>query len=80
MLIDDRVHKVLKLEDINSLISFEEWVKDNLSLYKEGGKVPSGHLKVFLEYIQQDLNMIEAEQRRDWKEKVKTLLERVEGK
>jgi len=51
MLIDGRIYKDLKFDDINTLVSLREWIKDNLTLHKEDEKISDSHLILFLEYI-----------------------------
>ena len=77
MLIDGRINKVLKFDDINSLISFKEWIKDNLTLYGEDQKIKDSHLETFLNYIQEETKRLHPEVKKDWREKIKELSERL---
>ena len=43
MLIDGRVKKALNFDDINSLVSFRDWLKNNLTLYEKDQKVNDNH-------------------------------------
>ena len=78
MLIDGRINEVLKFDDINSLVSFKEWIKDNLTLYEEDQKIKDSHLETFLNYIQEETRHLHPEVKKDWREKIKELLERLE--
>ena len=51
MLVDGRAHKVLNFYDLNSLISFEQWAKDSLTIYADDEKISDDNLKVLLEYV-----------------------------
>ena len=53
MLIDGRIHRVLELKDLNSLVSLSEWLKDNLSIYPEDRKIPNVNLAKHLRYIKE---------------------------
>ena len=48
MLVDGRAHKILNFYDLNSLISFEQWVKDSLTIYADDEKISDDNLKVLI--------------------------------
>ena len=78
MLINGRVTKPLKFEDINSLISFEEWIKNNLTLYGEDDRVEKPNMLTFLKYIQGELKNLDSEVTKEWAKKIISLIERLE--
>ena len=80
MLFEGRVFKVLNLDDLNSLISLEEWIKNNLSLYPDDEKISSSHLKVFLEYIKNNAKDQRVLDKKAWFDQVDQLIERAESK
>tara|TARA_B100000085_G_C18300075_1_gene413885 strand:- start:94 stop:339 length:246 start_codon:yes stop_codon:yes gene_type:complete len=80
MLIDGRSHKVLELKDMNSLVSFEQWLKQNLSIYPKNGSVPEGDLKIFLEYLKNQVEEQRLEDKAQWKEKLRSLGDWMERK
>ena len=77
MLIDGRVKQVLKFDDINSLVAFRDWLKHNLTLYGEDEIINDNHLKIFLKHIQEESIHLSGDAKREWKNKLKELLERV---
>ena len=76
MLVEGRKKRVFRLKDLNSLISFEDWLKRNLSLYSEDESVPSSHIISFLEYINQQIKEQKLADKREWQEQVEALLVR----
>jgi hypothetical protein len=80
MLLNGRTYKVLNLDDLNSLISLEEWVKNNLSLYPDDEKVSSNHLKTFLEYIKNNARDQRVQDKKAWFDQIDQLIERAESK
>ena len=80
MLLNGRTYKVLNLDDLNSLISFEEWIKNNLSLYPDDEKVSSNHLKIFLQYIKNNARDQRVQDKKAWFDQIDQLLERADSK
>ena len=78
MLINGRVHKVINFYDLNSLISFEQWIKDSLYVYSDDEKISNNNLKVFLEYIKNQAKENGVEKKREWFDKIDALIERVD--
>lgn len=79
MLINGKTHKTFNFKDINSLISFEEWIKENLSLYADSETVPREHLQTYLEYIKQTVYEQRVVDKKDWIEKIDSLIERTKN-
>lgn len=77
MLIDGRRHKVFDLKDINSLISFEDWLKRSLSIYPDDASVPESHLLDLLNYIRESVYSQKVEGKREWLEQIDALIKRV---
>ena len=80
MLINGRMNKVFRFDDLNSLISFEEWIKRNLGLYDEDKSVPFSHIKIFLEHIKNKVKEQRVFEKREWFEQIDQLIERIEEK
>jgi hypothetical protein len=78
MLIDGRVHKIFKLDDLSSLVSFEEWLKKRLDIYSEDQKVPGEDLKTFLLYIKERSKEQRVRAKREWFDTIDKLIERVD--
>jgi len=78
MLLNGKVYKVLNLDNLNSLISLEEWLKDNLSLYPDDEKISDNHLKTFLEYIKYNTKEQRVEEKREWFDQIDGLVKRIE--
>ncbi|MAG25709.1 hypothetical protein CMI47_09045 [Candidatus Pacearchaeota archaeon] len=75
MLIDGRVHAILNLEDLNSDISFRDWLVKNLSLYHEKKDVSDKDIRTFLtEYIIPKLSEIDGEVRNEWDTEIRGIL------
>ena len=53
MLIDGKTHKVFDFKDINSLVSFEEWLKRSLTIYPEDDSIPNAHILSHLGYLRE---------------------------
>lgn len=68
---------LLYIEDINSIISFKDWIKTNLPSYKD--KDPSeDDLEKFLSFIEnKKRDQIRSENAAEWREKIKELRGRV---
>jgi len=78
MLVDGRVYKVLEFDDLNSLVSFKEWLKNHLTLYFDDEKIPDHNIKVFLEYIKNQSKDQKVKEKREWFDKLDSLIERVD--
>ena len=77
MLIEGRQYQVLNLDDINSLVSLEAWVKKNLSLFDEEASLPSGKIEIFLNYIKEKVKSQKPADKSEWLEKLDSLEERL---
>lgn len=66
-------------KDLNSIVSFESWVKKSTGDYGEGGKdkVPVGHLQKYLDYINNELDEVVGSNKSDWKKAIDKLQERL---
>lgn len=66
--------------DLNSIISFEAWVKKTTKDYGEGDKdrVPAGHLEKYLGYIRNKLNEVVGSNKVDWIKAIEELQERLQ--
>jgi hypothetical protein len=78
MLINGRVHKVLNFYDLNSLISFEEWAKNSLTLYADDEKISDNNLKVLLEYVKNQAKENKVDKKIEWFNKIDALIERLD--
>jgi hypothetical protein len=76
MLIDGKTYKVFDFKDINSLISFEEWLKRSLTIYPEGDPIPSAHMLTLLGYLREAVYEQKIKDKRKWLEKIDVLIER----
>jgi hypothetical protein len=70
---------VLKLNHLNSLISFERWIRTSLSVPKEK-KIPLNHLEKYLGHIQWKLQEEVGANKDEWNEVISSLLDNLEKK
>ena len=78
MLLNGKTYKTFNLDDLNSLISLEEWIKNNLSLYPDDEKVSDNHLKIFLEYIKYNAKEQRVTEKKEWFDEIDGLIERID--
>ena len=78
MLINGKNHKTLEFKHINSLISFEEWLKENLSVYPGDSSVPKEHIIAYLGYVKQAVYDQKVEDKREWLDQLDGLAKRAE--
>lgn len=66
-------------KDLNSIVSFESWVKKSTGDYGEGNrdKVPVVHLQKYLDYINNKLDEFVGSNKSDWKKAIDKLQERL---
>ncbi len=77
MLIDGRAIRTLDLKrDLRSLVSFESWLKENLTIYPGGSRVPRSHIISLLQYIGVQINEQKVKDKAVWKKKIEFLLKR----
>lgn len=76
MWIEGRKKKVFRLKDINSLVSFEGWVKRNLSTYPGNKSVPKAQLIILLEYLKEKVYEQNIMDKKEWKSKIDELIDR----
>ena len=76
MLIDGKTYKVFDFKDINSLISFEEWLKRSLTIYPDDDPVPSADMLSHLEYLREAVYAQRVKDKRKWLEQIDSLVER----
>ena len=76
MLIDGRYKKTFNFDDINSLVSFEDWIKLNLSIYSEESKVPKHNVLDFIEYIRREVQTQRVIDKKKWLDKLDALKDR----
>jgi hypothetical protein len=75
MLVDGRTYKVLKIEDLNSDISFGEWLVRNLSLYDNREEIPKQHIEIYLKrYIVPRLTEVNGDTRSLWRAEIEGIL------
>lgn len=68
------------IEDINSIISFKDWIKNNLPSYKNR-EPTEDELEKFLKFIEdKKRDQIRSENAAEWREKIKVLKERSKKK
>tara|TARA_Y100000114_G_C11764050_1_gene332064 strand:+ start:13017 stop:13265 length:249 start_codon:yes stop_codon:yes gene_type:complete len=67
---------LLYIEDINSMISFKDWIKNNLPSYKDKDPTES-EMESFINFIEnKKRDQIRSENAPEWREKIKVLRER----
>lgn len=66
--------------DLNSIISFEAWIKNKTKDYGEGDKdrVPVGHLEKYLGHIKNKLNEFVGSNKADWIMAIEELQKRLQ--
>tara|TARA_A100001011_G_C14233265_1_gene809840 strand:- start:1021 stop:1305 length:285 start_codon:yes stop_codon:yes gene_type:complete len=74
MLIDGKIFEVLNFDDINSLVSFKDWLRKNLTIFREDQKISDQQIKVFLNYVKEKCKDQRVEDKRLWLDKVDNLL------
>ena len=75
MLINGRQHKIFRMEDMRSLISFRAWIHENLSLYPEEKDIPTSHVVDFLDYLSHILREQKVKDKKEWMDRIDTLKE-----
>jgi len=78
MFIDDKIHKIFRIEDANSLISLERWIRDNTDLYDEKTKIENEHLKIIVNYLSKQLERSKMINKSDWITALNILMSRLE--
>ena len=78
MLVDGRAHKILNFYDLNSLISFEQWIKDSLTIYADDEKISGDNLKTLLEYVKNQVKENNIEKKAEWFSQIEALSERAD--
>lgn len=76
MLIDGKVHRVLEFSDLNSLVSFSEWLKDNLTIYPKNKAIPNNNLSKHLNYLREQAKEQRVKEKREWLDQIDALIER----
>jgi hypothetical protein len=79
---EDKKEKLslMYIEDINSIISFKDWIKNNLPSYKNR-EPTEDELEKFLKFIEdKKRDQIRSENAAEWREKIKVLKERSKKK
>ena len=79
MLIDGKKFEVLNFDDINSLVSLEHWIKNNLTIFREDQKIKSDQLKIFIEFLKEKSKDQRVENKRKWLEQFDKLLEWIDN-
>lgn len=80
MFIDGKIYKTFRFEDMNSLISFEKWVRDNTDLYRKDQVISPEHFKIFIEYLKEKTSDIKLVSKKDWLSQLSLLAGRLEEK
>ncbi len=88
MLIDGRLFKILKLEDLSSPVSFSNWIQTNLksqSRFSRKELLKSGKLLRFIEFLEDDIKNQSLDNNPEWftaikqiKDSIKSQMERYE--
>jgi len=72
----DNLKIALKIDDIRSIISFREWLKDNLDVFKS--KNPSNEeVLIYLDYIKNSLYSERLSNKKEYLKKIKRITKRV---
>tara|TARA_R100000152_G_C6632757_1_gene79810 strand:+ start:249 stop:500 length:252 start_codon:yes stop_codon:yes gene_type:complete len=70
----------LKFSDINSIISFKKWLKNNLDHY-DGRKIPSDNeILIFLDFIKRKIFDSDLKDKKEYLKKIKKMKLRIENK
>ena len=68
---------LMYIEDVNSIVSFKDWIKKNLPSYKDVDPSDSD-IEKFLNFIEnKKRDQIRSENAAEWREKIKVLRDRV---
>ncbi len=68
---------LLYIEDINSIISFKDWIKKNLPSFAERDPTEN-EIERFLDFVEnKKREQIKPEKAADWRDRIKVLRERV---
>jgi hypothetical protein len=74
----DRKTKILKLENLNSLISFDDWIKKAISRYSKKNRISLIEKEKYLNYIMSKVGEEVGKNKSDWIIAINSLLERLE--
>jgi hypothetical protein len=71
----------LKLSDLSSIVSFEDWIKKTTKDYGDSlrDRVPREDLKIYLNYILGQLDQTIGKNKAEWKAEINTLLKRLDN-
>jgi hypothetical protein len=70
-------YSVITLNDLSTIISFEEWIKKCLKKYKKDNVVPKGDLEKYLGYIKYSVLDHTGKNKREWIKQIDSLFERL---
>ena len=74
----DRKTKILKLENLSSLISFDDWIKKAISRYGKKNRVSLIEKEKYLNYLMSKVGEEVGKNKSDWILAINSLLERLE--
>jgi hypothetical protein len=77
MLIDGRAHEVLRLKHLNSIVSFEDWAKERLSIFPENTPIPVSKMRTLLEYLKDTVKEQKIIKKKEWIKSIDKLIERL---
>jgi hypothetical protein len=78
MFTDGKVYKNFRLEDANSLITFERWIRDNTELYSDDTVVKKEHQRIFINYLKEQLDEVKLLNKSEWLGQLEVLSARLE--
>lgn len=71
MLIEGRVHKTIDLEDLNSLVSFKQWLSKNI--FPPNANISSRHIDLALGFLENQISEYNPENKSEWKDRIEHL-------
>jgi hypothetical protein len=80
MFTDGRVFKNFRIENANSLISFEKWIRDNTDLYLDDTAISKAHLKIFIDYMKRQIKTVRMINKKEFLEQLDILMSRLDKK
>ncbi len=82
MLIDGRLFKILKLEDLSSPVSFSNWIQTNLksqSRFSRKELLKSGKLLRFIEFLEDDIKNQSLDNNPEWFTAIKQIKDSIKS-
>lgn len=71
MLIEGRIHKTIDLEDLNSLVSFRQWLAKNI--FQPNANMSPRHIDLALGFLGKQISKYNPENKSEWKDRIEYL-------